>query len=108
MQLEDYFEFLSEDDIRIQGHRLGIDTILEPFLEGFSPEAIAQDYPELGLEKIYASITYYFHRQAAMDGYLQRLNERRKYSYQQMLTNPSAVAERIRALKANSSLPSAS
>jgi uncharacterized protein (DUF433 family) len=108
MHLEDYFEFLSEDDIRIQGHRLGIDAVLEPFLEGFSPEAIAQDDPELGLEKIYAAITYYFHRQAAMDGYLGQLNERREHSHQQMLKNPSAIAERIRALKANSSLPSAS
>ncbi len=102
MQLENYFEFLSEDDIRFQGHRLGIDTVLEPFLEGFSPETIAQDYPELGLEKIYAAITYYFHRQAAVDGYLRRLNERREHSYQQTLTNPSAMAERIRALKAHS------
>ncbi len=73
MQLEDYFEFLSEDDIRIQGHRLGIDAVLEPFLEGFAPEAIAQDCPELGLAKIYAAIIYYFHRQAAMDIYLRRL-----------------------------------
>ena len=108
MQLENYFEFLSEDDIRIQDHRLGIDAVLEPFLVGFAPEAIAQDYPELGLEKIYAAITYYFHRQATMDGYLCRLNERREHNYQQMLKNPSAMAERIRALKANSSLSSAS
>ena len=60
MQLEDYLEFLSDDDIRIKGHRLGIDKVLEPFLNGFVPETIAQDYPELSLEKIYATITYYF------------------------------------------------
>ena len=27
MQLEDYFTFLSEDDIRINGHRIGIDNV---------------------------------------------------------------------------------
>jgi hypothetical protein len=26
MQLEDYFEFLSPTDIRVKGHRIGIDT----------------------------------------------------------------------------------
>ena len=26
MQLEDYFLFISENDIRIKGHRLGIDN----------------------------------------------------------------------------------
>ena len=33
MLLEDYFDFLSPDDIRIKGHRIGIDNVLEPFLE---------------------------------------------------------------------------
>ncbi|GCA73059.1 hypothetical protein MiYa_04618 [Microcystis aeruginosa NIES-2519] len=28
MELEDYFLFLSEDDIRVKGHRLGIDNVL--------------------------------------------------------------------------------
>jgi len=27
MQLEDYFEFVSEDDIRLKGHRVGIDNV---------------------------------------------------------------------------------
>ena len=26
MQLEDYFDFLAPDDIRIKGHRIGIET----------------------------------------------------------------------------------
>jgi uncharacterized protein (DUF433 family) len=108
MQLEDYFEFLSDDDIRIKGHRLGIDTVLEPFLSGFAPETIAQDYPELGLEKIYATITYYFYKQPEIDVYLQRLDSWRQQRYQQSLQNPSSMAERMRALKAQQNLPSAS
>lgn len=27
-RLEDYFEFLSDDDIRIKGHRIGIDNVM--------------------------------------------------------------------------------
>jgi hypothetical protein len=34
MQLEDYFSFISEDDIRIKGHRIGIDNVLFYFLNG--------------------------------------------------------------------------
>lgn len=40
MQLEDYLEFLSEDDIRLKGHRIGIDQILSYYLEGYTPEEI--------------------------------------------------------------------
>ncbi len=28
MQLEDYFDFLAEDDIRLKGTRIGIETVL--------------------------------------------------------------------------------
>lgn len=99
MQLESYFEFLNENDIRIKGHRLGIDTVLEPFLNGFAPETIAQDYPELSLEQIYATITYYFHRQAEVEAYLQRLHQWRQQRYEASLQNPSPIAERIRKIK---------
>lgn len=108
MQLEDYFDFQSEDDIRIKGHRLGIDTVLEPFLNGFAPETIAQDYPELGLEKIYATITYYFHNQPEVEAYLQRLRQWQQQHYEQSLEHPSPMAERMRKFKAQQGLPSAS
>ena len=99
MQLTDYFEFLSPDDIRIKGHRIGIDTVLEAFLNGFSPETIAADYPELSLEKIYATITYYYHQQTEVERYLQRLRQWREQHYQETLQNPSPMAERLRQLK---------
>jgi len=40
MQIEDYFDFLSADDIRIKGHRLGIDLVLEHYLNGYTTEEI--------------------------------------------------------------------
>jgi len=36
MRLDDYLEFLSEDDIRIKGTRVGIETVLDDYLEGAS------------------------------------------------------------------------
>ncbi|EAZ91736.1 hypothetical protein CY0110_26433 [Crocosphaera chwakensis CCY0110] len=70
MQLEDYFLFISEDDISIKGHRIGIDNVLFYFLEGYTPEEIKAVYPDLSLEKIYATITYYLQNKKDIDAYL--------------------------------------
>lgn len=99
MLLEDYLDFLSPDDIRIKGHRLGIDTVLEPYLDGYSPEEIAALYPELGLEKIHATLTYYLHNRAEMDSYLIRLREWREQRYQEWNANPSPLIQRLRQVR---------
>jgi uncharacterized protein (DUF433 family) len=85
MQLEDYFLFISEDDIRIKGHRLGIDNVLFYFLEGYTPEEINAIYPDLSLEKIYATITYYLQNRQKIDAYLLRLQNWRETRYQEAL-----------------------
>lgn len=59
MLLEDYFDFLSPDDIRIKGHRVGIQDVIKYYLSGYSSEEILEELPSLNLEKIYAVITYY-------------------------------------------------
>ncbi len=99
MQLEDYFIFLSPDDIRIKGHRIGIDNILFYFMEGYSPEEILSIYPDLNLEKIYATITYYFQRQPEMDAYLNRIHDWKEKRYQESLKHPSAQRKKMMAIK---------
>jgi uncharacterized protein (DUF433 family) len=100
MQLEDYFEFLSPDDIRIKGHRVGIDNVLEYYLEGYTPEEIVANLSSLSLEEIYATITYYLHNRAQIDAYLLRLEKWREQRYQEWVANPSPIVQRLRALKA--------
>lgn len=102
MQLEDYFEFLSPDDIRIKGHRVGIDNVLEYYLEGYTPEEIVANLSSLSLEEIYATITYYLHNRAQIDAYLLRLEKWREQRYQEWVANPSPIVQRLRALKAQS------
>src|SRR5581483_5102830 len=42
MQLEDYFDFQAPDDIRIKGHRIGIETVLYDYIHRHkTPEEIA-------------------------------------------------------------------
>ncbi len=97
MQLEDYFEFLDADDIRIKGHRIGIDDVIKYYLEGFTPEQILEELPSLNLEKIHATITYYLHNRREIDAYMLRLTRWREQRYQEAAANPSPMIQRLRA-----------
>ena len=98
--LEDYFEFLSDDDIRIKGHRIGIDNVIDYYLTGCTPEQIREHFPSLSLEKIYATITYYLRNSEEIDAYMERLNAWREQRYQEWLTaEPSPVLKRLRAIR---------
>lgn len=101
MRLEDYFDFLAADDIRIKGHRIGIETVLfEHIYRQRTPEEIQQSYPSLTLEEIYATILYYLHNKAKGDRYMADWLE---WSYQQrkaQAMNPHPAAARLRKIKA--------
>ncbi len=97
--LESYFDFLSEEDIRIKGTRVGIETVLDDYLEGSTPEEIAARYYSLSLEQVYATITYYFHYQAEVGAYLEAWHQYTEQAYQEWARNPSEEIKRLRRLK---------
>ena len=103
MQLEDYFDFLAPDDIRIKGHRIGIDDVLAYYLDGYAPEEIAVHLPTLTLEQIHATVTYYLRNRATVDAYLARLTTWREQRYQEWAAHPSSLVERLRAIKSRQS-----
>jgi uncharacterized protein (DUF433 family) len=71
MQLEDYFLFLRDDDIRIKGHRIGIEHVLYEYIHrAQTPEEIQQRFPTPTLEEVYATILYYLHNREKVDKYL--------------------------------------
>ena len=71
MQLEDYFDFLAPNDIRIKGSRIGIETVLYDFIHrARTPEQIAADYWSIDLEQVYATILYYLHNKEAVHQYV--------------------------------------
>ncbi len=100
MQLEDYFDFISHEDIRLKGHRIGIDDVLGYYLEGYTPEEIAVNLPTLSLEQIYATITYYLHNQAEINAYMNNLSAWREQRCREWADNPSPVVKRLCAMKA--------
>jgi uncharacterized protein (DUF433 family) len=101
MVLEDYFDFIDTNIIRLKGHRIGIEHVIERYQDGASPEQIQASLPTLTLEEVYATITYYLRHQTEVDDYLARQAEivetrLREYAARE----PAPVVKRLRALKA--------
>jgi uncharacterized protein (DUF433 family) len=99
MRLEDYFEFLAPNDIRVKGTRVGIETILSDYLDlGLFPEDIALRYPTLSLESVYATITYYWHNQDQVEAYLQTWREHGRRMRREQELKPPPGVQRLRAV----------
>lgn len=53
MQSEEYFDFQRPDDIRIKGHRIGIESVLYEYLyNAQTPEEMTTRFPTLTLEQM--------------------------------------------------------
>jgi uncharacterized protein (DUF433 family) len=106
MELESYFEFSGPDSIRIKGHRIEVEYVIEYYHEGFTPEAIAQDLPSLSLEKIHATITYYLHNKPAVDAYIARRRAAaERLSQEHAQQEPSPAVQRLRKQQAEVQRP---
>ncbi len=80
MDVQDYFEFIDETSIRIKGHRVYIDEVLEERLQGKEPEEILCCFPRLPLEKIYATLLYYEANKTEVEAYLERVKQHKRKS----------------------------
>lgn len=101
MELENYFNFLADADIRVKGTRIGIETILEDYLEGVSPEEIAARYRSLTLEQIFATLTYYLRNLEKVDAYMEAWRQYTDETSKEKDRHPSEVITRLRNIKAS-------
>jgi uncharacterized protein (DUF433 family) len=99
MQLEEYFDFVAPDIIRLKGRRIGREHIVELYQTGLTPEQIAAHFGDLGLEQVYAAIAYYLHNQVEMDASLARLAALVAEQRRAAAAHPPPVIERLRGLK---------
>lgn len=100
MQIEDYFNFLAENDIRIKGTRIGIETVLDEYINnGKTPEAIADRYYTVTLEQVYATILYYLQNKEKVGAYFEDYLEYCRRSREEYEKNPPDVVLRLRKLK---------
>ena len=54
----------------LEGTRISLDSVVYAFLNGDSPESIAQNFPLLSLEQIYGAIAFYLANRELIDAYL--------------------------------------
>ena len=56
----------------VAGTRVSLDSIVYDFLDGMSPDTIAENFPVLTLEEIYGAITFYLANREEVDAYLRQ------------------------------------
>ena len=101
MQLEEYFTFLSPEDIRLKGTRVGIETILYEYIYHHrSAEKIADIYTNLTLEQIHATILYFLHNKEQITQYMSDWLNYCRESEKQSRENPPQCLARLRQIKA--------
>jgi uncharacterized protein (DUF433 family) len=96
VQLEDYLDVQSPVQIRVSGHRIGIEIILGDYLEeGMSAEEIAWRYPTLTLEEVHAVLAYYWRNKGEMEAYLQRVRNLEDRMLAEQERDPSPAVQRL-------------
>jgi uncharacterized protein (DUF433 family) len=99
MQLEDYFDFQGEDDIRIKGHRIGIESILYEYIHRKqTPEQIQKRFPSISVEQIHATILYYLQNKARITEYITDWLKWNRKMEEEQDKNPPPVVVRIRKI----------
>ena len=99
-QIENYFNFLTPDDIRLKDTRIGIETILCEYIDrGLTPEEITQVYSSLTLEQVYATILYYLQNREEISNYLKNWREHGNKMREQQRLNPPPVSLKLKELR---------
>lgn len=101
MDLDDYFEQLAADDIRIKGTRIGIESVLYEYVHrGQTAEVIAARFPSLRLDQVYATILWYLRDRERLDAYLADWLAFGEEARATQAQNPPTVVRKLRQIKA--------
>lgn len=71
--MEESYVTRSEEGVyRMRGTRVSLDSVVYRFLQGETPETIAQAFPVLSLEQVYGAVAYYLANREAVNAYLEQ------------------------------------
>jgi len=82
---------------RVAGTRVSLDSVVHAYLEGQSPEAIADSLPSLSLEQIHGAIAFYLRHREEVEQYLAEQDERWERLRDESERANGPLLERIRA-----------
>jgi uncharacterized protein (DUF433 family) len=98
----DYLTFLAEDDIRVKGTRIGIEHILDEYIHNAkSPEAIAQRFPTVTLEQVYATILFYLQNPVTVGQYVSDWLDYTLKAEAEQDNDPDPALQRLKEIKAS-------
>lgn len=66
----DLLTLTAQGSIRIAETRITIESIIQGFRDGATPEEICQDFPALSLAQVYDVLAFYLTHQDAVESYL--------------------------------------
>jgi len=99
MQLEDYFDFLGPNEIKIKDHRIWIEHVLEAYLyHDMTLEELVDRFDTLTKEEILAVLLYYHRHKETMDKYMADWVEYCRESEEQNRRENSAWYEKMAQL----------
>lgn len=67
----------ADEVIRVGSTRVTLDSVIAAYLNGYSAETIAEQYPSVPLSEIYAVLSYYLKHRESVDAYLQQRQVKR-------------------------------
>jgi uncharacterized protein (DUF433 family) len=94
---EEYFE-RDEDGIRLKGHRMWLENILDLYKEGMNAQQITETFSTLSLDEAQAAIDYYHRHTAEVDAYMEQQTREALEREREADEHPSPYALRMHAL----------
>src|SRR5260370_19915970 len=92
-------DFLTQDEfgsIRLAGHRVDLAHLLHYYNEGYSPEMLWSEYPDLSLALIHKTIGFYLENQQEVDAYLAHFQQEAEENRAKPTHGPSSKELRQR------------
>src|ERR1700733_5086634 len=83
----------------VAGTRISLDSIVQCFDEGLSPEAILGEFETLTLAQVFGAIAFYLENQPAIDAYRMRQKQRFEATRRAAAPPPTGVNERREAAR---------
>lgn len=94
---------------RIGDSRVSLDSVVYAWLQGQSPDTIADNFPVLTLEEVYGAITFYLSNRDAIDEYLRQqkaeFEEMRRKSVEDLRKNRPQLYAKLMAAKQRKAAP---
>lgn len=90
---------MGPDDIRLKGHRIALEDVLDLYVAGMPAERIAAYFGTLRLEHVQAVIAYYENHHDELTAYLERQDAYTTARTRHAEAHPSENARRMHALR---------